>query len=182
MVAVELSRRCKSRAAAGAVSSALPRDVADVAMLWAESASGRGDLTLAPLLSRDNAARTAFRARAARARLLEGPLFDALQALPSAWDGDLGADGWLRLRQLIWEAGARGLTLPALGRWVLSVPKAAALLITEPARGHLGERVLAARAFASLGAPQAFSRDCDGAPRPPLLADSWPEDPGRDVR
>ncbi len=119
MVALELSRQCRSRAAADTVSSSLPRGIADVAMLWAESASSRADLTLAPLLSRDNAARTAFRARAAKARLLEGPLFDALQAVPSAWDGDLGADGWLRLRQLIWEAGARGLTLPALGRWVV---------------------------------------------------------------
>jgi len=149
MVAHELLRRCRTRASSDQVSSLLSRDVADVAMVWAESVSSRGDLTLAPLLSRDNAARTRFRARAARARLLEGPLFDALSALPSAWDTDLGADGWIRLRQLIWEAGARGVTLPGLGRWVLSVPKATALLITEPARGHLGERVLAARALSS---------------------------------
>ncbi|MBA2544700.1 MAG: serine/threonine protein kinase [Deltaproteobacteria bacterium] len=74
-------------------------------------------------------------------------MFDGLHALPGTWN-ELDDAARRRLRLLIWEAGARGLSLSLLGRWLWSTPGTIEALIAEPARGHLGERVVAARAIA----------------------------------
>lgn len=155
---------CKARATGEELARELPSGVADIALLWAESAAYRSDVVLSPLLG-CAAAGAGYRSRAAVARLAHGPFYDALHALPSAWTWHRSAGA--RVRQLLWEAGARGLTLPALGRWIWTEPSAIEELVIERARGHLGDRVLAARALATFSA--GFAEDAAPAQMQRLL-------------
>jgi tRNA A-37 threonylcarbamoyl transferase component Bud32 len=157
IVSSELNALCASRAAVDRIATTLTPGIADVVMVWAESVASRPDLVLSPLLVKETEARRSIRTRAAKARLLHGPMFDALHALPNAWSAHKEPQVALRIRQLIWEAGARGLTLPVLGEWLWSSPSAVEALILEPARRHLGDRLLAARAFALVA--DGFSED-----------------------
>jgi eukaryotic-like serine/threonine-protein kinase len=157
------------RAAADALGNVLPaltRSEADVAALaalfaepagevlltWCTASTWRRDVALARLLTAA-AARPRLRegvVAAARARVVEGPLGDALGCAPLLGDGDaLGlpanAEARSRLEILIWEAGASALEVPDLGRWIWRSPATFEAMIRGPARGALRGRVLAAR-------------------------------------
>lgn len=135
----------RSRQLSETLAGSIGGRVADVVMVWAECVAARRDLVLAPVIVRADA-HEPYRSAAACARLAYGPLFDALHSLPAAWGTH--QEQRLRLRQLIWEAGARGLCLAELGRWLWRTPDAIEQLVHAPSRGHLGERILAARALA----------------------------------
>ncbi len=150
-----LTTLCRTRAAAAVLGPALVPGIADVAMSWVESVASRADLALSPLVTATVAARPQYRQRAAAARLFHGPLFDAVHCLPATWSDEPAIR--MRVAQLMWEVGARGLVFPVLGRWVWSRPDVLRALVIEPARGHLGDRVRAARALAALA--DGFTED-----------------------
>jgi serine/threonine-protein kinase len=142
--------------------SASAEEVAALAALFGEpsaalltsclSASAfRRDATFAPILAA--LAESLGRARiaeAARARVVEGPLRDALSCAVLLGAGDdlaspANAEARARLEILIWEAGASALEVPELGRFIWGSPATFDLMIGEPAHGSLRGRVLAAR-------------------------------------
>lgn len=87
---------------------------------------------------------------AARARVIEGPLQDALACIPLLGGGAKlrlpeNAEARARIEILFWEAGASAVENPALGRWVFSSQETFDELIWEPAHGALRGRVLGAR-------------------------------------
>ena len=117
---------------------------------WARAVAFRRDLDVAPTLAA--AARLEDlhdRALdAARARVVEGPLLDALACAPLLGDGDalpVNAEARARLEILLWEAGASALEVPALGRWIWGSSATFDALVHAPAHGALRGRVLAAR-------------------------------------
>jgi len=84
------------------------------------------------------------------ARIVEGPLLDALLCVPLLPDGEvLRQPEYLevraRLEILLWEAGASATPVPELGPWVWGSESAFELLLAEPASGTLRGRALAAR-------------------------------------
>ncbi len=86
----------------------------------------------------------------ARNRVVQGPLQDALGCVPLLGDGNALADpanfeAVARMEILFWEAGARALQLPDLGRWIWDTSATFEAVIATPARGSLRGRVLAAR-------------------------------------
>ncbi len=142
------------RSEAGMVSAgALFAEPVGVALLtWLEANAGRRDVDFAPLL--------AIAARwpelrepvvaAARARVVAGPMLDALACARRLGDGaSLGtaesAEARARLEILIWEAGASAVELPDLGKWLWGDESTFEAMIRGPARGALRGRVLAAR-------------------------------------
>ncbi|MCS6901770.1 MAG: hypothetical protein RMJ98_19245, partial [Myxococcales bacterium] len=87
---------------------------------------------------------------AARARVIEGPLQDALSCIPLLGGGAQlrlpeNAEARARIEILFWEAGASAVEDPKLGRWVFSSQETFDELIWEPAHGALRGRVLGAR-------------------------------------
>jgi eukaryotic-like serine/threonine-protein kinase len=89
-------------------------------------------------------------ATAARDRVVEGPLLDALACAPLLGDGQQlarpeNAEARARLEILIWEAGASALETPALGKWLFGSAHTFQELVAGPAHGTLRGRVLAAR-------------------------------------
>jgi eukaryotic-like serine/threonine-protein kinase len=89
-------------------------------------------------------------AAVARARVVEGPLLDALACAPRLGDGESlslpeNFEARARLEILIWEAGASAVELPDLGRWLWGSASTFEAMIRGPARGALRGRVLAAR-------------------------------------
>ncbi|HJL27727.1 MAG TPA: serine/threonine-protein kinase, partial [Polyangiaceae bacterium LLY-WYZ-15_(1-7)] len=85
-----------------------------------------------------------------RNRIVQGPLRDALACAPLLGTGDwvgepANAEASARLEILLWEAGARALELPDLGRWIWDSEKTFEAVVATPARGSLRGRVLAAR-------------------------------------
>ncbi|MFO0762370.1 MAG: serine/threonine-protein kinase [Byssovorax sp.] len=136
--------------------------LADLAALYAEpeadllyalcsASTRRRDVRLAPLLHAAAQAGYPERAQlAARDRVVEGPLHDALVCAPLLGSGDelsqpVNAEARARLQILIWEAGATALEVPALGPWLFGSPSIFEAMVREPARGALRGRVLAAR-------------------------------------
>lgn len=123
-----------------------------ILLAWGAANAARADLSLAPLLSAAVAqgAHPNFVPTVARARVLEGPLSDALECVPLAGDG-----AWLddksfaqaraRVDILLWEAGTRALRLPTFGAWLWRSESAFESLIERPSHGTLRGRVLAAR-------------------------------------
>jgi serine/threonine-protein kinase len=157
-----------ARAAAGLLRRELPNlsrwadEVAALAAFFGEPAGAillsfcaasafRHDVRLSPLLSA--LAETLGHERiadAARARVVEGPLGDALSCVPLLGHGaelslPVNAEARARLEILIWEAGASALEVPNLGGWLWGSPDTFELMIGGPARGALRGRVLAAR-------------------------------------
>jgi eukaryotic-like serine/threonine-protein kinase len=120
--------------------------------LWCAASSWRRDVQLAGLLGAA-ASRRDYRERAAtvaRARLVEGPLLDALACAPLLGnDGEIAlpanAEARARLEILIWEAGASALEIPAFGRWLWGSEATFAEMVKGPGHGPLRGRVLAAR-------------------------------------
>jgi serine/threonine-protein kinase len=119
---------------------------------WCAASTWRRDARLAPLLSVASAL-SAYRDRVpgiARARVVEGPLLDALACAPLIGDGvqlamPVNAEARARLEILIWEAGASALEVPDLAKWLWGSAETFEVMIRGPARGALRGRVLAAR-------------------------------------
>lgn len=157
------------RAAADTLDRALPpvtrasKGVADLAerfstpsgvllLAWGAANAARPDLRLAPLLTAaaSQGAHPNLVPTVARARLLEGPLADALACAPYAGEGawlakPAFAQARARLDILFWEAGACALQLPDLGPWLWGSDAVFDALVGRPAHGTLRGRVLAAR-------------------------------------
>jgi tRNA A-37 threonylcarbamoyl transferase component Bud32 len=123
-----------------------------VLLVWCVASATRSDTRVAPMLQA--AAKHEVMAElvptAALARVLEGPLVDALRCAPLAGSGQWLANpdhlqSRARLDILLWEAGASALQLPELGPWLWGVESIFENLVASPARGTLRGRVLAAR-------------------------------------
>lgn len=87
---------------------------------------------------------------AARNRVIQGPLEDALGCIPLLGNGQELNDptiveAFARVEILVWEAGARALQLPELGEWIWGDATNFEAVVAAPARGSLRGRVLAAR-------------------------------------
>jgi serine/threonine-protein kinase len=130
----------------------LAEPVGDVLLAWCAASAGRRDVRLAPLLAvaADQPALHDWVIDAARARVVEGPLLDALACAPLLGDGTqlslpVNTQARARLEILIWEAGASAIELPHLGKWLWGSPSTFEAMIRGPARGSLRGRVLAAR-------------------------------------
>ena len=126
----------------------------EVTFIWCAASPDRADVRLASLLAAAQK-HAEYRDQAlmiARARVVEGPLEDALRCVPLLGTGDVLArpenhEARARIEILVWEAGARALNVPALGRWLWADEASFDALIATPARGSLRGRVLAARAL-----------------------------------
>jgi hypothetical protein len=124
----------------------------DVLMAWCVSSTWRRDAVIGKLLSLA-AAQAPFRQRvalAARGRVIEGPLLDALACAPLLGDGTVlalpgNAEARARLEILLWEAGASALEVPHLGPWLWGSRETFDAMVRGPAHGTLRGRVLAAR-------------------------------------
>jgi serine/threonine-protein kinase len=140
-------------------------------LAFCSSTVWRGDVRMAPLLKRAQAT-PAFSEPArdvARARVIEGPLLDALECAPLLGDGTALArpenkQARARLEVLIWEAGASAFEVPALGQWLWGSRETFHALIRAPAHGALRGRVLAARCLeiAVGGIPEATDPELFG--------------------
>ncbi len=126
----------------------------DVVLIWCDASAGREDAVLAPLLSAALSLETRRdHARlGARSRVVCGPLQDALACVPLLGGADefRAAENFearARMEILIWEAGARALELPVLGKWIWNSEATFEAVIAGPARGSLRGRVLAARSL-----------------------------------
>ncbi len=123
----------------------------DLLFAWCGACTRRRDVVLAPLLFAAGNAGYHERAQlAGRARVVEGPLPDALVCAPLLGGGDelaaaINDEARSRLQILIWEAGATALEVPSLGPWLWGSPAVFEAMIRGPARGALRGRVLAAR-------------------------------------
>jgi len=123
----------------------------EILLACCEASAYRLDIEIAPLLVA--LAETLGSERiveAARARVVEGPLRDALSCAPMIGEGyelasSANAEARARLEILIWEAGASALEVPELGPWLWGSPETFELMIGAPAHGALRGRVLAAR-------------------------------------
>ncbi len=143
----ELTRTPGGVAALGAI---FAEATGDVLLSWCVATAWRRDTELAPLL--EVAVRSGLRERAlaaVRARIVEGPLKDALACAPLLGGGtELAApentQARARLDILLWEAGASALEVP-LGPWLWGSRETFEVMIRGPARGALRGRVLAAR-------------------------------------
>ena len=130
----------------------LPEPEGGVLLAWCAANTARTDVRLAQILT---SARTRSPLRAAvkviaRARVVEGPLLDALGCAPLLGDGAQlalpeNAEARARLEILIWEAGASALEVPPLGGWLWGSASTFDAMIRTPAHGTLRGRVLAAR-------------------------------------
>jgi serine/threonine-protein kinase len=124
----------------------------ELLLAWCAASTWRHEVALARIL-RAGAAKPRLRERvaaAARARVVEGPLLDAIACAPLLGGGaelalPVNAEARARLEILIWEAGASALELPELGRWLWGSPETFEEMIRGPAHGALRGRVLAAR-------------------------------------
>jgi serine/threonine-protein kinase len=140
-------------------------------LAWCEASGWRSDASLAPLLeiARANPALGGRVATIARARVVGGPLLDALACAPLLGDGAAllrpeNAEARARLEILVWEAGASAREVSTLGRWIWGSPETFDAMIGAPAHGSLRGRVLAARALeiAALGMPQTTDPELVG--------------------
>jgi serine/threonine-protein kinase len=124
----------------------------DVVLTWCAANAARRDVRMARVLSvavQQESARD-FAIAAARDRIIEGPLHDALGCVPLVGTGDVyslpeNAEAAARLEVLIWEAGASALSVPELGQWIWGNHATFDALVVAPAHGSLRGRVLASR-------------------------------------
>ena len=152
LLEAELPTLTQSKDAAAVLSKVFAEPDGELLFTWLGASPWRRDATVAPLLAAA-AELSAFRERVrdvARARVVEGPLLDALACAPLLGDGvqlamPVNAEARARLEILIWEAGASALETPDLGRWLWGSPETFEVMIRGPARGALRGRVLAAR-------------------------------------
>ena len=123
-----------------------------VLVAWAGASTFRRDVVMAPILAAATQVPTLAgeARRAARGRVLEGPLHDALACAPLVGSGaELGTaelvQARARLEILVWEAGSSALEVPDLGPWLFANEATFQAMIRRPASGSLRHRVLAAR-------------------------------------
>jgi serine/threonine-protein kinase len=135
-----------------AIAEAVRGPEADELLSWSEESAWRRDVRLAPVLAAAaREPRTSARVPIiARARVVEGPLDDALACAPFLGQGAHlalaeNAEARARLEILIWEAGASALEVASLGPWLWGSPETFEAMIRGPAHGALRGRVLAAR-------------------------------------
>ncbi|MFO0608656.1 MAG: serine/threonine-protein kinase [Polyangiales bacterium] len=131
---------------------------------WCVASVSRTDVRIAPILQAA-AASVSYRERlasVARARVVEGPLLDALACVPLTGPGSLllrpeHAQVRARLDILLWEAGASGLQLPELGAWLWASDATFEAVVGQAARGTLRGRVIAARTLevCAVGLPRS---------------------------
>jgi len=124
----------------------------DVVLTWCAANASRRDARLAKLLAAaaDHEDLRDQVIAAARERVVEGPLHDALACAPligmgSAFALPINAQARARMEILIWEAGASALAVPELGPWLWGSDETFEAMIAQPAHGSLRGRVLAAR-------------------------------------
>ncbi|NLY92551.1 MAG: serine/threonine protein kinase [Myxococcales bacterium] len=121
-------------------------------LAYCEASAARVDVDYADLLAaaEKRPALAEAKTRAARARIVEGPLLDALRCIPRLGDGralsdPINAEARARIEILIWEAGASALEVPELGKWLWSSEATFDAMVGRPSHGALRGRVLAAR-------------------------------------
>ncbi|MGH7281393.1 MAG: serine/threonine-protein kinase, partial [Polyangiaceae bacterium] len=127
-------------------------DVGEILFAWCEASTWRRDAKIAEYLQAATK-QDRFKDRVAavaRARVVEGPLLDALACAPLLGNGNVllepqNAEARARLEILIWEAGASAREVPALGKWIWASPDTFEAMVRTPARGALRGRVVAAR-------------------------------------
>jgi serine/threonine-protein kinase len=160
LLAEALPPLTRSEAELGALTARFAMPEGEVLFAWCAASTGHRDADLSKLLA-VAAKQDALRDRAlgaVRARVIEGPLLDALACAPLLGDGAAlsspeCAEARARLEILIWEAGASALEVPALGKWLWGSRATFDAMIGEPAHGALRGRVLAARCLeVSVGA------------------------------
>ncbi len=138
--------------------------------LWCGASAWRREIQLAPLLGAALATPAAAHVPAiAAARVLEGPLADALRCAPLMGSGETllapeNAMALARLEILIWEAGSSALEVPELGRWLWGSASTFEAMVLIPAHGTLLGRVLAARCLevSARGLPAGTSPELVG--------------------
>lgn len=150
-LATELPGETRSDAGTTNLVELLARPEGRVLLAWIRASAWRRDTRFAPLLSRAAAAGMADRATpAARDRVVEGPMLDALACAPLLGDGSgLSLLDWTearaRLEILVWEAGSSAREVPFLGPWLWGSRSVFETMVADPAHGALRGRVLAAR-------------------------------------
>jgi tRNA A-37 threonylcarbamoyl transferase component Bud32 len=124
----------------------------DVVLTWCAANAARRDVRMAKILgvAVGKASSREFAVAAARDRIVEGPLVDALGCVPLLGTGDVfshpeNAEAAARLEILLWEAGASALAVPELGQWIWGSQETFDAMVAAPAHGSLRGRVLAAR-------------------------------------
>ncbi len=148
----------RSPTSAGELAQRLGGAEGELLLTWCAASASHRDARLVRLLA-SAVAEPSLRARgvaAARDRVLEGPLVDALACAPLLGDGAALAlpentQARARLEILVWEAGASALAAPELAAWLWSSVSNFDALVGEPARGTLRGRVLAARCLEVCG-------------------------------
>jgi hypothetical protein len=124
----------------------------EIVLTWCAASAARRDARMSELLGKaaGKKAMREFAVAAARDRLIEGPLLDALACAPLLGTGKVfslpeNAEACARMEILIWEAGASALAVPELGHWIWKTRETFDAMIAQPAHGSLRGRVLAAR-------------------------------------
>jgi serine/threonine-protein kinase len=124
----------------------------DVVLTWCAANAARRDVRMARILAVavGQPGSCDFALAAARDRIVEGPLLDALSCAPLLGKGDVfshpeNGEAAARLEILIWEAGASALSVPELGHWIWGSRETFEAMVLAPAHGSLRGRVLAAR-------------------------------------
>lgn len=151
VLARELPKLSRSAEASVALGELFGEPLGEILLAWCAASTWRRDIELATILSVGLSSPLADRiVEIARARVVEGPLLDALACAPLLGGGDElasphNAEARARLEILIWEAGAGALEVPALGPWIWSSFEMFEVMVRGPAHGALRGRVLAAR-------------------------------------
>ncbi|HEX8794428.1 MAG TPA: serine/threonine-protein kinase [Polyangiaceae bacterium] len=170
VLAAELPGETRSDLGAADLVEMLAKPGGRVILAWIRASAWRRDTRIAPLLKRAAAAGMAERITpAARDRVVEGPMLDALACAPLLGDGSvLSLLDWTearaRMEILIWEAGSSAREVPFLGPWLWGSRSVFDTMIAEPAHGALRGRVLAARCLeVSIGGmPQTADQELFG--------------------
>jgi serine/threonine-protein kinase len=124
---------------------------ARITLLAAQADSSRHDVLFSVLLGALKSHAPAHEIEAAaRARIINGPLVDALSCLPFLGGGEAlllheNREAVARLEILIWEAGASAREVPSLGAWLWASSETFQVMVEAPAHSTLLGRVLAAR-------------------------------------
>ncbi len=95
----------------------------EIVLIWCAASAARRDARMAELLAAARPGSEDFAVAAARDRVVEGPLADALACAPLLGKGDRfalpeNAEAAARMEILLWEAGASALSVPELGTWI----------------------------------------------------------------
>ncbi len=134
------------------LTAALAAPEGEVLLIWCVASASRRDARIGRWLTAVAADKGVTRdiIPAARARVVEGPLLDALACVPLLGTGDQyalaeNAEAFARLEILVWEAGASAMAVPELGAWIWGSHETFEAMIGGPAHGSLRRRVIAAR-------------------------------------